>query len=119
MNKNLLVEFAKTLPKEKCYCGINGGSYASGAGMFMSADVVDIVRTKTGIEPTAYEDAYIGAILGQNGITITPGAQRFEIDHNNYNNIPKCYHYRCKSNTEDRSKDINAFNKIFEKFPYN
>ena len=119
VNKTELLEFAKSLPKEKCYCGIDGGSYASGAGVFLSRDVVDIIRANTDDSPTAYEDAFMGAIIGRAGVKITQGAKRFDIDHNNYNNIPKAYHYRCKSDTTDRSKDITAFKKIFEKYPNN
>lgn len=117
VNKKLLVDFAKSLPKEKCYCGIDGGSYASGAGVFMSPDVVDIVRKKTGIEPTAYEDAYIGSILGQNGIKITEGAKRCDVQASA--DLPNCYHYRCKPDSGDRTKDIEAFYAIYNQYPNN
>jgi len=117
VNKKLLVEFSKTLPKEKCYCGIDGGNYASGAGVFMSPDVVDIVRKNTDTSPNAYEDAYMGAILGRNGITVTPGAKRCDVQA--VPDLPNCYHYRCKPDNGDRTKDIEAFYAIYNQYPNN
>jgi len=113
IDKTLLVEFAKTLPKEGCYCGIDGGSYASGAGVFMSRDVIKILKDKLDDSPSDFEDAYMGIILGRNGVKLTPGARRVIVDHTNYSNIPHCYHYRCKSDNGDRTKDINAFYAIY------
>jgi hypothetical protein len=118
VNKKLLVEFSKSLPKEKCYCGIDGGGYASGAGVFLSPDVVEILRTQTDESPTAYEDAYMGAILGRNGITVTPGAKRCDIS-SAQPNIPNCYHYRCKPDNGDRTKDIEAMYAIYNQYPNN
>lgn len=117
VNKKLLVEFAKSLPKEKCYCGIDGGGYASGAGVFLSPDVVEILRTQTDESPTAYEDAYMGSVLGRNGITVTPGAKRCDVQAGP--DLPNCYHYRCKPDDNNRQKDIDTMYAIYNQYPNN
>jgi hypothetical protein len=113
VDKKLILEKAKTLPKEKLYCGINGGGFASGCGFFISRDCLQIIRDQFDISPTPFEDAIIGSVLGKNGIYVTPGAERFDVKHGNWN-LPDTYHYRCKSDNGDRNKDITAFKKIYE-----
>jgi hypothetical protein len=113
VDKKLLIEKAKTLPKEKLYCGVNGGGFASGCGFFISRDCLRIIREQFDSHPTPYEDAIIGSVLAKNGIGVTSGAERFDIKHGNWN-LPDTYHYRCKSDNGDRNKDITAFKKIYE-----
>jgi hypothetical protein len=113
VDKELLVEKAKTLPTERLYCGKDGGSFASGCGFFISRDCLDILRKQLDEGATPYEDAIIGSVLGKNGITLTPGAERCDITHYNWD-IPDTYHYRCKSDNGDRDKDLIAFRKIYE-----
>jgi hypothetical protein len=113
VDKKMLLEKAKTLPKEKLYCGKDGGGFASGCGFFISRDCLDILRTQLEESPTPYEDAMIGSVLGKNGIGITQGSERFDIIHGNWN-FPDTYHYRCKSDNGDRNKDLIAFKKIYE-----
>ena len=50
VSKNRLIEFSKNLPKEKCYCGIDGGGFASGAGFFLSKDCARLTPLKVTIE---------------------------------------------------------------------
>lgn len=123
INKELLIEKAKKLPKEKCYCGnentINGISYASGCGYFISKDVASILAEKITEDKCKYEydDVVIGEILSKNGIQVTKGAERFDFyaTYNNKVEVPKTYHYRCKSDEkENRKKDILAFEKLFK-----
>jgi hypothetical protein len=112
VDKNLLLEFAHTLNKENVYCGINGGGFASGSGFFLSRDAAWILRNELTDQPHGAEDVAIGETLNRNYIKVTPGAQRFDY-YPIKPSIPKVYHYRCKSDTMDRDKDIEAFNKIF------
>jgi hypothetical protein len=111
VDKKLALEKAMTLPKEKLYCGKNGGGFASGCGFFISRDLLEIIRRDFDQTPTPYEDAMIGSVLAKNGIGITDGAERCDT---NGKNLTDTYHYRCKSDNGDRNKDIIAFNRIHE-----
>jgi hypothetical protein len=111
VNKKALLLKAESLLKEKCYCGINGGGHASGSGVFISKDLFQYIIDGLKDEKHGAEDVYIGQVLKGHGIDVTPGAQRFDLTHKN-DILSTHYHYRCKSDTEDRSKDIIGFNKI-------
>jgi hypothetical protein len=111
VDKKLALEKVKTLPKEKLYCGKNGGGFASGCGFFISRDCLEIIRRDFTPDPTPYEDAMIGSVLGKSGIGVTPGAERCD---STYGDIKNTYHYRCKSDNADRNKDLISFRKIYE-----
>jgi hypothetical protein len=123
VDKKRLLNKAQTLPNTKCYCGINGGGFASGAGVFFSRDCVEILHSKIddGYYGTVFEDCASGTILERYYNTpVTVGATRVEYDHNESNFIKNIkftdvypYHYRCKSDNSDRSKDTKAFQHIF------
>lgn len=115
INKGLLVEFAKTLPKEKCNCGIDGGGFASGCGVFWSIDCVDILYNIIDDHPVPSEDSLMSSYLMQQGIPVTQGAKRIDIsESSNYCEIEnKTYHYRCK-NIHDRKNDLMIMQKLFE-----
>lgn len=113
VDKEALLKFAKTLPKEKCYCGINGGTYASGAGFFISRDCAEILAYEIDEHPHGAEDILIGSILSEFGITITPGAIRCDMD-NLQSEIKDTYHYRCKVNRNGERIDDEIMMKIFE-----
>ncbi len=113
VDKKLLLEKAKTLPTERLYCGVEGPGFASGCGFFISRDCLDIVRGQLTEDPSPYEDAIIGSVLSKNGIRVRKGAERHDIKHGNWD-LPNTYHYRCKSDTSDRNKDLIAFKKIYE-----
>lgn len=110
-DKELVYQKALTLPKEKCYCGIDGGGFASGSGHFMSRDVVKILMDEMTDQRIKFSDVYEGEILRRHGITVTPGAKRYDFNHVN-DKLISCYHYRCKSNTLDRMQDVTAMNKV-------
>ena len=84
-----------TLPEEKCYCGnlieYYDHGYASGACFFISRDVAKILMDQLPETPVC-EDVIFGIILNQNGIRVTPGSERVELN----NLIKGGYHYRCK-----------------------
>lgn len=110
VSKNRLIEFSKNLPKEKCYCGIDGGGFASGAGFFLSKDCANICLNEIKEERVPYEDVYIGDLLKKNGIEVTPGARRFDFYFSNTNDINynSDYHFRCKRYTTSKDEYINA-----------
>lgn len=123
IDKRMLLQKALTLPKERCYCGVKGGdNMASGCGVFLSRDVVKIFKEEFDSHPTPAEDCLMGTYCQRHGIPVTEGAQRYDYHfhvyydgvkrHDNYHELPNIYHYRCISDTKDRNKDIEAFNKI-------
>lgn len=116
VNKELLKEFLKDKPREKYYCGINGGGFASGCGFIMTYDLVQVIKENFSDYPTDSEDCYCGVIMQRSGIEVSPGAQRYDWWWNDRNKYPDVYHYRCKSNDENRDKDIEAFEILFKHF---
>lgn len=118
VNKAMLQKFASALPKIGCYCGVDGGGFASGSGMLLSRDVVDVLRQR--ITEKVYdhvEDEEIGLMLKEHGIDVTPGAKRYDFYFEDFqkrfygrylSDFRNHYHVRCKSDTEDRMKDVEA-----------
>lgn len=107
-----------TLPKKKCYCGIDGGGFASGSGFFISRDVADILRKNITPEPIRDSDCHYGSILLKKGIKVTPGAERVQYNFVTHK-IEECYHTRCKTDTEaEKLRESEAFNYIFNKLCY-
>lgn len=113
IDKEMLMQKALTMPKEKCYCGINGGNFASGAGLFLTRDVVKIFRDEFTDAPHPAEDVLMGEHVRKHGIAFTPGAERCDYWHTAHP-VKRHYHYRCKSDTADRNKDLIAFREIYK-----
>lgn len=111
IDKELLFQKANRLPLSECYCGINGGGFASGSGVFISSDLFQFICDGLKDEPHGAEDVYIGQVLQEHGIGVTSGAERYDFNHK-HDVLKPYYHYRCKSNSDDRSKDIFAFNLV-------
>ncbi len=116
INKKMLLEFAETLPKQGCNCGIDGGGFASGCGVFWSIDCVDILKDIIDDYPVPSEDSLMSSYLAKRGIPVTSGAKRIDISHSqNWCEVDnKAYHYRCKHD-HDRKNDILIMGKLFEK----
>ena len=126
VDKKMLCTFAETLPKTGCYCGLDGGGFASGSGMFLSRDVVDILRNEIQEEKIEglVEDEFYGRVFRQHGIGVTPGAKRYDFYyeefvkqfyHQSQDHPKDHYHFRCKSDTFDRMKDVQAM-KLIHRF---
>lgn len=111
VDKKRLKAFLKDKPRTNFYCGIDGGGFASGCGFALSTDLINILRTIDDC-PTESEDCLIGVYLERAGIKVTPGAQRYDYYFTG-GEVPLTYHYRCKSNDLDRSKDIKAFEHLY------
>jgi hypothetical protein len=111
VDKKRLKSWLMDKPRTNFYCGIDGGGFASGCGFALSTDLVNILRTIDDY-PTASEDCLIGVYLERAGIKVTPGAHRFDY-YFSCDEVPITYHYRCKSNDEDRTKDIKAFEHLY------
>lgn len=105
-NKQRLVEFIKTLPKENCYAGWElqgeGWNSVSGAGIAMSKDVVKLFMEKCDKEFEREEDIYIGQLLNDAGIKIIDDKSRVDYPQQK-EGLKEAYHIRCK--TGDRYAD--------------
>ncbi len=122
--KRRLMEFSRTMPETGCYCGelrhdTPGFPFASGCGMLLSRDVVQILKEELpesypGFhhEGRIFSDVAIAMELAKHGVGVTPGGRRFDYWSHPHETIPDEYHYRCKSDTSDRNKDIEAFKRI-------
>jgi len=113
VDKKLIMEFAKNLPTEKLF--ISKGEYVmSGCGFFLSKDLVKISSDPIDDYPTPSEDMYIATMLNRAGYDVGKEGDRVDFDHYTTGPQRECYHYRCKSDTQDRNKDIIAFEKLFK-----
>ena len=114
VDKKRLKAWLQDKPKRNFYCGIDGGGFASGCGFALSTDLVNCLRTMDDY-PSDSEDCLAGVWLERYaGIKVSPGAERYDYYFNHGSGPPLTYHYRCKSNDDDRTKDVKAFEHIFE-----
>lgn len=123
VNKSALLEFAKTLPTEKLYAGWtmvdsedHGGLVVSGAGIFMSKDVAEILRNNIDPQFEQEEDIYCGRILRKHGIVAIDDKSRYDVE-SNHDYIPlDRYHYRFKTGNRliDAHNMRMLHNKILE-----
>jgi len=115
VNKQKLKEYISTLPKTKVYNGKLGGGFASGCGFVLSTDLVNILRTIDDY-PTDSEDCLIGDYLERAGVHPTDAARwdvfPYNSSHDQRMKNPYLYHYRCKSDDLDRTKDVWAMKHI-------
>jgi hypothetical protein len=115
VHKQKLFDFAQALPTEKLFIS-KGDHVMSGCGFFLSKDLVKVANEHIDDYPTPSEDMYICTMLNRDGYEVGKDGDR--VDFNHYLEGPQreCYHYRCKSDTSDRTKDIIAFKKLFKQF---
>lgn len=117
INKERLLKRAETLPKEKCYAGWSLGEKeaVSGAGIWLSPDMVDILREEIPPGEQCEEDILIGRILHKkHGIEIIDDKSRFDVTEENieYADLSR-YHYRFK--TGDRLQDIRNMYRLHQR----
>ncbi len=112
--KDRLLEVAKKLPLTNCYAGWNCGTWISGAGIFFSPDVLDILRSELTPEPYGAEDVMFGRMLADR-ITMIDDKSRIDADVEGVDDFSG-WHYRFKtSNYEpDRFRDVNNMIKLHE-----
>lgn len=117
INKEKLLKRAETLPKEKCYAGWSLGEKeaVSGAGIWLSPDMVDILREEIPPGEQCEEDILIGRILHKkHGIEIIDDKSRFDVTEENieYADLSRD-HYRFK--TGDRLQDIRNMYRLHQR----
>lgn len=124
IDKRRLLNYCQTLPIKGCYCGIDGGRFASGSGCFISRDLVEcLINNISDNIQHIYEDAFTGDVIERFcGYGVRGGATRIEYNHSEKKKgLEKIlftevfpYHYRCKSLDGDRKKDLEAMDTIFK-----
>jgi len=117
VNKKALKEFAAKLPTEKLYAGWEiqgnaGYNVVSGAGIFMSKDVAEILRKEIDPDFEREEDVVIGEILSKHDIKIIDDKSRYDI--NVWTGLCPLdrYHYRFKGPHGDRKIDAHAMRQL-------
>lgn len=120
VNKYRLVEFAEKLPKEKCYAGWEivgnaGYNIVSGAGIFMSRDVAEILMEEIDPSFEREEDVYIGELLDKAGIPIIDDKSRVDdVANITPAELRAAYHLRFK--THNRLEDAQAMRFIHQQY---
>lgn len=120
---NTFVSFCETLPTTECYAGVcsvhpeSGTMFVSGAGFFLSTDLVKrIVRED--IPEIFLDDVSVGGAVTSwgipmfrtNRIDIHPDLT-FRYEHDPIPEEP-IFHYRVKS--DDRERDVNILTQVAE-----
>lgn len=117
INKKRLLKHAESLPKEKCFSGWSLGEKeaVSGAGIWLSPDMVKILREEIPPGENIEEDILIGRILhGKYGIEILDDKSRFDVTEENVEYAPlEAMHYRFK--TGNRLQDIRNIYRLHKR----
>lgn len=112
--KDRILKVAETMRLKGCYAGYHNGGYISGAGIFFSPDVLDILQRRLTDTPHGAEDVLIGQILTPYSyIPRIAENSRIDADINGVNKFDS-YHFRFKTsnNIADRYRDINNMKKL-------
>lgn len=101
VNKPALIEFAKTLPREKLYAGWEiegnaGYNVVSGAGIWLSRDTAKILMEEIDPKREREEDCLIAEILAHHSIPIIDDKSRYDVNGNIEYVPTDLYHYRFK-----------------------
>ena len=121
VDKEELLKIATTLPEKKCIVGYKINGHINGAGIFISRDAADFLRTCLHILPGENDDVQISSIHGANITDLGPyktyykdtmaGCEQLKVTD------PIPYMVRCKSPMPDnRHLDIQAFETLFKAF---
>lgn len=114
--KSRLLEVAKTLPLTGCYAGYHNGGYISGAGIFFSPDVLDVLSNELTDTLHGAEDVLIGSIL-KDKVEMIAENSRTDADLEGFHTY-EGYHFRAKTsnNIGDRFRDVNALVRLHNYF---
>lgn len=109
--KDRLLQIAGIMPRTGCYAGYHNGTYISGAGIFFTPDVLDILRDELTDEPHGAEDVLIGSILAGKVNMI---AENSRIDAAVEGvAMFNSYHFRFKTDNDgNRRRDIDNMKKL-------
>lgn len=113
IHKKRLLKISKKLPLTNCYAGWQNGTYISGAGIFFSPDVLDLLRNELTDKPHGAEDVLIGQILTGRVPMINEGS-RHDARVEGIKGRLKSYHFRFKTSNihEERYRDVQNMIKL-------
>jgi hypothetical protein len=114
VDKKMLYEWMLDKPRKRFYSGVICSNWISGAGFFLSKDVVNlIIDNKDEFGPIRCGDTLIGKFLSEKGIDMS-FSDRFDIVRY-CDNIPTNYfNYRCKDENYNKELDMQHFQRIFD-----
>lgn len=115
--KSRILEVAKQLPLQSCYAGWQNGTYISGAGVFFSPDVLDILKAELTPIPHGAEDVLIGQMLAGR-VRMIDDKSRTDADYDGFHSY-EGYHFRAKTsndNGNDRMRDVGSLLRLHEYF---
>lgn len=100
------------MPPVNCYGGYDNGGYISGAGIFFTPDVLDLLKENLTIETHYAEDVLFGEIL-KYIVSTMPEYSRIDAPVNGVG-YQRSYHYRFKTSNDprERIRDINNMKKL-------
>lgn len=105
---------AVELPLTNCYAGYQNGSYISGAGIFFSPDVLDLLSAELTDTPHGAEDVLIGQIL-TGRVPMINIATRIDAAVEGVQNYDG-WHFRFKTSNDlgERMRDVNNMVRLHE-----
>jgi len=122
-----LLEYIKTLPKERCYAAVQGWwgntPFASGCGFLLSPDMVKLMIEKKEElwDDLTYDDVVIGKFFHkeQVSITQTPRTDFYCLEdwENGKDSIPPyAFHIRAKGHIDNRVNDFYIHRELAKMF---
>lgn len=110
--KERILKVCESLPKTNCYTGYHNGSYISGAGIFFTPDVLDILKDELTPTPHGAEDVLIGSIL-DGRVPMIADNTRTDATVEGFNTF-EGYHFRAKTSNDinDRWRDIESLKRL-------
>lgn len=114
IHKERFLGVCKSLPTQNCYAGYQNGDYISGAGIFFSPDVLDILKAELTKEPHGAEDVLMGEILF-NRVPMINDDSRIDGEVSGFNKF-NGYHFRAKTSNDQlgRMNDVENIYKLHE-----
>jgi hypothetical protein len=112
--KDRILEVAARLPRTGCYSGWHNHNCVSGAGMFLSPDVLDVLREELTEQPHGAEDVLINEIL-RDRYEVIDDRTRIDSDLDGFKRFDG-YHFRSKTSNDQlgRLRDINSLKELHE-----
>ncbi len=120
-----LYDFLATLPKQRCYCGVEGtfdgyGSYVSGAGMILSTDLAKLLVEEQDQIPrreTFWDDVVVGKFFSDRKVPIIQAPRIdiptvsawLELKKDILFERTEVYHFRLKNHDES----IRAIDEVY------
>jgi len=110
--KDRILEVAGKLPRTGCYAGWHNHNCVSGAGMFLSPDVLDVLRNELTDTPHGAEDVLINEVL-RDRYTVIDDKSRIDADLTGFHRYDG-YHFRAKTSNDQigRMRDIEALKEL-------